>query len=78
MQQKPTDANVVQQLPAYETLSAFAARHAVALNTVRRWVSRGMPVVRLARIVRVKSDAADAWIEAGGSAGSLLTKECTE
>ncbi len=43
----------------------------VGKDTVYKWIDKhGMPAHRMGRLWKFKKDQVDAWVEAGGAAGS--------
>jgi hypothetical protein len=60
----PTGSTFIE--PRYMTAEQYAARLHVAPRTVRSWWARGLPIVRIGDVVRVRVSEADAWLEQGG------------
>lgn len=60
-----SDASVTQDGPVALTVSQVAQQMAVSHPTVLRWVRSGdLPAIRVGRIVRIPTDAFDAFIAA--------------
>ncbi|MDU1224787.1 helix-turn-helix domain-containing protein [Varibaculum cambriense] len=57
-----TDCNEVEQ--RYYSMKEAAAYAGVAINTLRRWVYRdGLPAARHGRVVRIRKDELERWLE---------------
>jgi excisionase family DNA binding protein len=54
----------------WQTLTEFARAHRLHPDTVRRYVRQGMPALRAGRSYRIRVEAADAWLAAGGALAS--------
>lgn len=48
--------------PEYLSLADLAAYVSVCPNTLKKWVTCGMPVYRIGRCIRVKKSEFDAWL----------------
>lgn len=64
----------IDEQRSYATVKGFAARWSVSMRTVRYWLGRGMPTVRVGRIVRIPVAQADAWV-ASAAAGTRSERE---
>jgi hypothetical protein len=64
--------------PRYMTDEEYGQRLRVATRTVRKWRGRGLPVVRIGSVVRVRVAEADAWVLAGGSVRLAVVKTLRE
>ena len=49
--------------PEYLSLTDLAAYASVSKNTLKMWVTCGMPVYRVGRCVRVKRSEFDQWMQ---------------
>jgi hypothetical protein len=47
---------------SHVTLRQFAARWSVSQRLVHYWLRRGLPVVRIGRVVRIPGAQADEWV----------------
>ena len=47
----------------YLSIAQYGERRAVSASTVKRWIARGMPVVRVHRLIRVRVADADRWVD---------------
>ena len=47
----------------YKTIKEYAEYRSVCVNTVRKWIGMGLPVFRMGKIVRVKWQEGDAWLD---------------
>lgn len=52
---------------AYLTIDGLAARLGVHRNTIKNWIKRGLPVLKIGRTVRIPTAEAEAWLRTGGS-----------
>jgi excisionase family DNA binding protein len=52
------------------TVPQFAAARHLHPDTVRRYIRDGMPAMRAGKGWRIRVEAADAWLAAGGALGS--------
>lgn len=62
----PQEPVKAEPSPIWQTLSQFAKAHCLHPDTARRYVRMGMPAVRAGRSYRIRVEAADAWLAAGG------------
>ena len=46
----------------YETIGDFAARVGVHRHTVENWMKKGLPHIRIEKVVRIVSQRADEWM----------------
>ena len=53
--------------PKYAPPAEYADRLRVSERSIRKWQRRGLPVVRIGSVVRVRVAEADAWLEEGGA-----------
>lgn len=52
------------------TTSAFAVRWSVSRRLVAQWLTEGLPVVRIGRLVRIPIAQADAWVASAAAAAN--------
>ena len=53
---------------SYVSIVEFSVLLGVCKNTVLAWLKKGMPHVRVGRLVRIVRPAADEWLANGGAA----------
>jgi hypothetical protein len=54
----------------HDTIADFAERMKVSVRVVRKWISTGMPSVKVGRIRRVIVPDAQSWLASGGGRGA--------
>jgi excisionase family DNA binding protein len=64
--------------PRYMTPKEYSARLRVSERTVRKWQRRGLPVVRVGSVVRVRVLEADAWLAGGAGVRAAVLRTLRE
>jgi hypothetical protein len=52
--------------PRFATLQAYAARLCVSQRSIRNWIARGLPSMRMGSVLRIPVNEADRWLLEGG------------
>ena len=59
------------QEPKFMKVPEYAKARGFAQSSIRKWIALGMPAIKTGHGYRVKVQAADQWIEAGGAAEAI-------
>lgn len=61
----------------YATIEAFAERLSVHPNTIKSWLKRGLPSVKVGSVRRILVERADAWLAGESTPNAPVTRTRT-